>query len=301
MTGEAAAGEGAAPIAVAAEQGIMAAQAGASRTAFGSSGQQPASLPSESLPRHVAIIADGNRRWAMGRGLTALEGQRAGQEAFIEIVHGVVEMGVPYLTVYGFSTENWSRSPQEVASVMRYFPHAAQQLGQLFHSMGVRFRWSGRRDRVGSAVAEELARLEDLTCHNRAATVVMCVDYGGRAEITAAANAIARDAVAGRLAGGDVDEVVFARYLPHPDLPDVDLLIRTGGQQRTSNFLPWQAAYAELYFTDVMWPDFDRRALWCALETYVNRTRTFGADAASWPPSPPADESEVGAVTSAGS
>ncbi|HSV65631.1 MAG TPA: polyprenyl diphosphate synthase [Mycobacteriales bacterium] len=303
MTGEAAPGEGADTDtdAVAAEQGVMAPRSDAGRGAFGPWGQQPPSLPSESLPQHVAIITDGNRRWAIGRGLTPLEGQRAGQEAFINIVRGVVEIGLPYLTVYGFSTENWSRTPHEVASIMQHLPHAARQMGQLFRGMGVRFRWLGRRDRVGSAVAEELARLEDLTQHNRAATVMMCVDYGGRAEIAGAANAIVRDVVTGRLAGGDIDEAVFARYLPYPDLPDVDLLIRTGGQQRTSNFLPWQAAYAELYFTDIMWPDFDRRALWCALETYINRTRTFGADAAGGPPSPPAGDSELSTVTSSGS
>jgi undecaprenyl diphosphate synthase len=279
----------------------MAAGGGAGWPAGSSAGQTLPSLPLGSLPRHVAVIADGNRRWAISRGLTPLEGQWAGLKAFINIVHGVVELGLPCLSVYGFSTENWGRAPRDVAGMLEYFPQAAREIGEIFHGLGVRFRWSGRQDRVGSAVAEELGRLEGLTCDNRSATVVMCVDYGGRAEIAAAANTIARDAAAGRLAGDEVDEAVFAGYLSHPDLPDVDLLIRTGGQRRTSNFLLWQAAYAELYFTDMMWPDFDRRAFWHALTTYTDRTRTFGADSADQPPSRLVNDGEFGAGQGAGS
>ncbi|MGK5531080.1 polyprenyl diphosphate synthase [Streptomyces sp. URMC 129] len=242
------------------------------------SGGRPPRVPADRLPRHVAIIMDGNGRWATSRGLPRARGHEAGARSGWDMVHGAIEAGVTHLSLYAFSTENWGRPRDEVRHLFvtlarRVLPVSRQlELADL----GVRVRWAGRRSRVPGHVADALRRLEDRTRNNAVLTLTVCLDYGGRAEITDAATALAQDVYHGRVAADDIDERCFARYLSVPELPDVDLMIRTAGEHRTSNFFPWQASYAELVFLDALWPDVDRRDLWRAIETYAARTRTRG-------------------------
>ena len=219
---------------------------------------------------------DGNGRWANSRGLPRTAGHEAGELALFDLVAGAIEVGVPYLSVYAFSTENWKRSPAEVRFLMGYNRKVLRARREQLHSWGVRVRWAGRRPRLWSSVITELEQAERLTAGNSVMTLTMCVNYGGRAEIADAAREVARLAVAGRLDAESVDEEVLARYLDEPDMPDVDLFLRSSGEQRISNFLLWQSAYAELAFIDTLWPDVDRRHLWAALETYVRRDRRYG-------------------------
>ncbi|WP_326598944.1 polyprenyl diphosphate synthase [Streptomyces sp. NBC_01803] len=242
------------------------------------SGDRPPRLPADRVPRHVAIIMDGNGRWATDRGLPRTDGHEAGARSGWEVVHGAIEAGVTHLSLYAFSTENWGRPQVEVrhifSALARRVLAAARQ--RELEEMGVRVRWAGRRSRVPGYVADALGRLEDRTRNNTVLTLTVCVDYGGRSEITEAAAALAKDVYHGRVAAESIDEQCFARYLSVPELPDVDLLIRTAGELRVSNFFPWQATYAELVFLDTLWPDIDRRDLWRAVEIYAARTRTHG-------------------------
>jgi undecaprenyl diphosphate synthase len=243
------------------------------------SGERPPAVPADRLPRHVAIIMDGNRRWAARHGLSRVDGYLTGERALTDVIRGAVEIGLKHLTVYAFSTENWQRPREECEEVLeRHYHHFKGPRREEVQALGVRLRWAGRRDRFPRKVAHEIATTEHLTRHNNVLTLTACIDYGGRAEIAAAAASIARDAAAGALDPARVDESLFAHYLPDPSLPDVDLLIRPGGQLRTSNFLPWQATYAELVFVPTLWPDFDRRDLWRAILAYSTRTRTFGVE-----------------------
>jgi undecaprenyl diphosphate synthase len=219
---------------------------------------------------------DGNGRWANERGLPRIRGHEMGEAALFDVVEGAIEVGVRHLSAYAFSTENWKRAPDEVRFLMGFNRDVIRRRRDDMHAMGVRVRWAGRRPRLWASVVKELEAAEELTRDNDVLTLTMCVNYGGRAEIADAAAALARDASAGRVNLDRVDERVFARYLDEPDMPDVDLFWRTSGEQRTSNFLPWQAAYAELVFTDVLWPDVDRRSLWEAIEIYVRRDRRHG-------------------------
>ncbi|HEY5032049.1 MAG TPA: isoprenyl transferase [Actinomycetes bacterium] len=240
------------------------------------SGARPPQLPKDAVPRHVAIVMDGNGRWAKGRGLPRTAGHQAGEAALFDVVEGAIEAGVGWVSAYAFSTENWKRSPDEVRFLMGFNRDVIRRRRDEMHAMGVRVRWAGRRPRLWKSVIDELEVAEELTRHNTVLTLTMCVNYGGRAEIADAAAAIARAAREGRVDPAKIDEKAFARYLDEPDMPDVDLFVRSSGEQRISNFLLWQAAYAELVFLDVLWPDFDRRDLWRAIEQYADRDRRYG-------------------------
>ncbi|WP_051274433.1 isoprenyl transferase [Cellulomonas sp. URHD0024] len=240
------------------------------------SGARPPEIPKEFVPRHVAVVMDGNGRWANARGLPRVEGHKAGEASLLDVVAGAIEIGVEHVSAYAFSTENWSRSPDEVRFLMGFNRDVLRRRRDLMNSWGVRVRWAGRRPRLWRSVINELETAEELTRNNSTVTLTMCVNYGGRAEIADAAQAIAREVAAGRLKPDKVNEKLFARYLDEPDLPDVDLFLRSSGEQRISNFMIWQAAYAELVFLDEPWPDVDRRHLWRAVETYARRDRRYG-------------------------
>lgn len=233
-------------------------------------------IPRELLPQHIAIVMDGNGRWANQRGLPRTRGHEMGEQSLLDVVYGALELGVPWLSAYAFSTENWKRSPEEVRFLMGFNRDVIHRRLDELDSLGVRVRWAGRHRRLWRSVIKELEIAEERTKHNTAMTLVMCVNYGGRAEIADAAAQIARLARAGRLDPDRIDERTIARYLDEPEMPDVDLFVRSSGEQRTSNFLLWQAAYAEMVFLDQLWPDFDRRDLWQAVEIYVNRDRRYG-------------------------
>jgi len=240
------------------------------------SGARPPVLPKGAVPRHVAVVMDGNGRWANQRGLPRTRGHEAGEAALFDVVEGAIEVGVKWISAYAFSTENWKRSPDEVRFLMGFNRDVIRRRRDEMNELGVRVRWAGRRPRLWKSVIDELEAAERLTADNSTLTLTMCVNYGGRAEIADAAAALARDVRDGRLEPDKITEKVFASYLDEPDMPDVDLFLRSSGEQRTSNFLPWQAAYAELVFLDVLWPDFDRRHLWQAIEAYAARERRYG-------------------------
>ena len=238
------------------------------------------------MPRHVAVVMDGNGRWAKQRGLPRTAGHEAGEAALFDVVQGALELGVQNISAYAFSTENWRRSPDEVRFLMRFNRDVIRRRRDEMHEMGVRVRWAGRRRRLWKSVIDELEEAERLTAANDRLTLTMCVNYGGRAEIADAATAIAREVAAGRLAPDDIDESTVQAYLDEPELPDVDLFVRSSGEQRTSNFLLWQSAYAELVFLDALWPDVDRRHLWWACERYASRDRRYGGAVPNPTPEP---------------
>jgi undecaprenyl diphosphate synthase len=241
------------------------------------SGATPPDIPLDQVPRHVAIVMDGNGRWAKQRGLPRTAGHEMGEAALFDVVEGAIEIGVKAVSAYAFSTENWKRSPDEVRFLMGFNRDVIRRRRDEMHELGVRVRWAGRRPRLWRSVIKELETAEQLTRDNDVLTLTMCVNYGGRAEIADAAAALARDVAAGRVDPGKVTEKTFARYLDEPDMQDVDLFWRTSGEQRTSNFLLWQSAYAEMVFSDIAWPDVDRRALWTAIEEYAARNRRYGS------------------------
>ncbi len=240
------------------------------------SGARPPKLPGELIPRHVAIVMDGNGRWAKSRGLPRTEGHKLGEAVVLDVVQGCLELGVRNLSVYAFSTENWKRSPDEVRFLMEFNRDVIARRTEQLHALGVRVRWAGREPKLWKSVVRQLQHAEEVTRDNEAMTLYMCVNYGGRAEIADAAARLAADVQAGRLAASKVNEKTLARYLYHPDMPDVDLFLRPSGEQRTSNYLIWQSAYAEMVYQDVLWPDFDRRNLWAACLEYASRDRRFG-------------------------
>ncbi|AXT84555.1 isoprenyl transferase [Aeromicrobium sp. A1-2] len=242
-----------------------------------SSGATPPNIPIDQVPRHVAIVMDGNGRWAKQRGLPRTAGHEMGEAALFDVVEGGIEIGVKAISAYAFSTENWKRSPDEVRFLMGFNRDVIRRRRDEMHELGVRVRWAGRRPRLWRSVIKELETAEELTQDNDVLTLTMCVNYGGRAEIADAAAALARDVAAGRVNPDKITEKTFARYLDEPDMEDVDLFWRTSGEQRTSNFLLWQSAYAEMVFSDIAWPDVDRRALWVAIEEYAARNRRYGS------------------------
>jgi trans,polycis-polyprenyl diphosphate synthase len=248
-------------------------------------GLRPPAIPADLVPRHVALVMDGNGRWAKQRGLPRTEGHKRGEAALFDVVMGAIELGIPYLSAYAFSTENWRRSPDEVRFLMGFNRDVIHRRRDEFNEMGVRVRWAGRYRRLWRSVIAELEYAERLTADNSVLTLQFCVNYGGRAEIADAAAAIAADVAAGRLRPDRVNERLFARYLDEPGIPDVDLFIRSSGEQRTSNFLLWQSAYAEFVFLDTLFPDFDRRHLWQACEIFASRDRRYGGAAPN--PVPP--------------
>ncbi|HEV3355295.1 MAG TPA: isoprenyl transferase [Pseudonocardiaceae bacterium] len=241
------------------------------------SGARPPAIPRELVPQHVAIVMDGNGRWANERGLPRIEGHKRGEEVVLDVLKGAIEIGVKWVSLYAFSTENWKRSPDEVRFLMNFNRDVIHRRVDEFVELGIRLRWAGRPPRLWRSVTNELEIAEERTKHLDVLNLTMCVNYGGRAEIADAAKEIARLAAAGKINPERVDEKMLAKHFYRPDIPDVDLFIRPSGEQRTSNFLLWQAAYAELVFQDILWPDFDRRDLWSACETYARRDRRFGA------------------------
>ena len=239
-------------------------------------GLRPPDLPADLVPRHVALVMDGNGRWAKQRGLPRTEGHKRGEAALFDVVMGAIELGIPYLSAYAFSTENWRRSPDEVRFLMGFNRDVIHRRRDEFNEMGVRVRWAGRHRRLWRSVIAELEYAERMTAGNSVLTLQFCVNYGGRAEIADAAAAIAADVAAGKLRPDRIDERLLRRYLDEPEIPDVDLFIRSSGEQRISNFLLWQSAYAEFVFLDTLFPDFDRRHLWRACEIYAGRDRRYG-------------------------
>ena len=240
------------------------------------SGATPPALPKEFVPRHVALVMDGNGRWAQERGLPRTEGHKRGEAVLMDSVCGCIELGVEWLSAYAFSTENWSRSPEEVRFLMGFNRDVIRRRRDEMNEMGVRVRWAGRRPKLWRSVIRELEIAEELTRDNTVMTLTMCVNYGGRAEIADAAKELAIRAARGEIDPERITEAGFARYLDEPDMPDVDLFLRPSGEQRISNFLLWQSAYAEMVYQHKLFPDFDRRDLWDACVEYAKRDRRFG-------------------------
>ena len=233
----------------------------------------PASLD---LPRHVGIIMDGNGRWAAARSLPRLEGHRRGVEAVRRAVRAAGDLGISYLTLYAFSSENWTRPPQEVDDLMGLLKHFIRiDLADL-HKQNVRVRIIGSRDNLAADLKILLQEAEELTANNSGLTLVIAFNYGGRQEIAEAARQLALRAVKGEIDPNKIDAPMLSAHLYTADIPDPDLIIRTSGEQRLSNFLMWQVAYAELVFLALHWPDFDRAALEDALHQYGARERRFG-------------------------
>ncbi len=227
-------------------------------------------------PRHVAIIMDGNGRWAQRRGLPTAAGHRAGVEAVRRVVESCQEQGIEVLTLFAFSSENWGRPETEVRALMALMCHYLRRETQKMQRDNIRLRFIGRRDRFSERLQRLMARSEEATAGNTGATLVLAVDYGGRWDIVEAARSLAREAVTNGLDPEDINEAAVTQAMSLNDLPPPDLCIRTGGDQRISNFLLWQFAYAEFFFADVLWPDFDGPALARAVSEFRRRERRFG-------------------------
>lgn len=219
---------------------------------------------------------DGNGRWATEKGMKRTEGHRRGEAVLLDVVDACLALGVPYLSAYAFSTENWRRSTDEVRFLMGFNRDVLRRQRDGLHEKGVRVRWVGRRPRLWRSVIRELEAAEELTKNNTNMTLAMCVNYGGRAEIIDAAREIARQAAAGQLRPEQINEKTFPDFLDEPDMPDVDLFLRPSGEKRTSNFLLWQSAYAEMVYQDKLFPDFTPQDLFNAVEEYARRDRRFG-------------------------
>jgi undecaprenyl diphosphate synthase len=234
------------------------------------------SVPAFAVPRHVAIIMDGNGRWAAARGLPRAEGHRRGVEALRRTVRAAGEIGISFLTIFSFSAENWSRPASEVGELMgllrRFIRHDLAEL----HKNNVRVRVIGERVGLDPDIERLLTEAEELTKNNSGLTLVVAFNYGARQEITRAARRVAEQVAQGRLQPADINTETIGGLLDAPDLPDPDLIIRTSGEQRLSNFLLWQSAYSELMFVPTYWPDFDRAALEAAITEYQQRERRFG-------------------------
>ncbi|MGA1592209.1 MAG: isoprenyl transferase [Candidatus Nanopelagicales bacterium] len=228
------------------------------------------------IPKHIAIVMDGNGRWAKQRNLPRTKGHEAGEIALLEAVYGALAAGVKNLSAYAFSTENWRRSPEEVKFLMGFNREVIHRRLDEMHDLGVKVRWVGREQKLYRSVKSELLKAEEKTKANKNLTLYMCVNYGGRAEIIDAINKLMLDVKNPKLKIDKVTEKIFNNYLDEPKMPEVDLFLRTSGEQRTSNFLLWQSAYAEMVFLDVLWPDFTREHLYQAIEMYSQRDRRFG-------------------------
>ena len=228
------------------------------------------------IPGHVALILDGNGRWAKKRGLPRTMGHKEGCVTVEKTVEIAARMGIRYLTVYGFSTENWKRSAEEVGALMQLFRYYMVRLLKIASANNVRVRMIGDRSRFAPDIIEGINRLERETADNTGLTFVIAVNYGGRDEIRRAAARLAKDCVHGKVDADQIDESLFSSYLDTAGMPDPDLLIRTSGELRLSNYLLWQLAYSELYFTDVLWPDFTKEDLVKAIEQYNARDRRYG-------------------------
>jgi undecaprenyl diphosphate synthase len=233
-------------------------------------------LKPEQIPNHVAVVMDGNGRWAKKRGLPRTAGHEAGEAALFDVVQGAIQIGVKELSAYAFSTENWRRSPEEVKFLMGFNRDVLRRRRDEMNDLGVRVRWVGRPQKLWGSVISELQEAEELTKRNKVLTLNMCVNYGGRAELVDAVSDIAAEVAKRKLKPGQITEKLISKYLYNPKMSDVDLFLRSSGEQRTSNFLPWQSVYAEMVFMDVLWPDVDRNTLWKAIEIYAMRDRRFG-------------------------
>ena len=236
---------------------------------------------SRSLPRHIAIIMDGNGRWAKARGLPRIAGHRRGAEAARRAVEAAAEIGVPYLTLFGFSSENWRRPSTEIQDLMGLLRHYLHGEIAELHRGGVRLKVIGELSRLAPDILDLIEHAEAVTRDNSRVTLTIALSYGGRAEIVAAVQAIAEEVASGDMAAASIDEGCFARHLFTAELPDPDLLIRTSGEQRISNFLLWQCAYSELFFTKTLWPDFSKSDLEQAIDEFCGRERRYGTSVGS--------------------
>ncbi len=237
----------------------------------------PSAAPAPDVPVHVAIIMDGNGRWAKARGLPRTAGHKRGADAVKRVIKGAGNLGISYLTLFGFSSENWSRPQDEVRDLLGLLRfYLESELAELAEG-GIRLNVIGDRKRFPPETVKLIENAEARTASNTKMTLTIALSYGGRQEIVAAARALAEDAAAGKLDPAAIDEEAFARCLFTAGTPDPDLLIRTSGEQRISNFLLWQLAYSELVFTDTLWPDFGQAELESAIATYRSRERRYGA------------------------
>ena len=230
----------------------------------------------ENYPKHVAIIMDGNGRWAKARGLSRIKGHEAGAETVRRVIRAARRFGVRYLTLYAFSVENWSRPAPEVRGLMRLLRFFLKRNESEFHENRVRLRVMGRRSDLPRAADRALAEVEAATAGYGEGQLILCLSYGGRTELAAAARSLAEDVRAGRLDPAAIDEAALASRLYLPDVPDPDLIVRTSGERRLSNFLLWQSAYAEFLSTPVLWPDFSEEDFRAALEDFSHRHRRYG-------------------------
>lgn len=232
-------------------------------------------------PAHVAVIMDGNGRWAKARGLPRTAGHKKGVDAVRRAVEAARELGIQYLTIFSFSSENWRRPLEEVSDLMQLLRFYLKSEVKELHKAGIRLRVIGERARLSEDIRRLIDDAERLTANNRTMTLVVALSYGGRQEIVEAARRLAEDVAAGRMQPADICEAAFAERMFTSDIPDPDVIIRTSGERRISNFLLWQAAYTELVFTDTLWPDFNKRDLEAAIEEFHRRERRFGATSAS--------------------
>lgn len=240
-------------------------------------GINPPDFAAHEVPTHIAVVMDGNGRWANAQGLPRTEGHKAGELALMEVIAGALEAGVKVLSVYAFSTENWKRSPREVNFLMGYSRDVIRARRDQLNQWGVKVVWSGRRPKLWKSVIAEVETAANLTRKNSQLILNFCLNYGGQYEIADAVREIAKRAVRGELHPQAITPATIARHLYQPDLPPVDLFIRTGGERRTSNFLLWQSAYAEMIFVPQPWPEFDRLALWDCIADFAGRERRFGS------------------------
>lgn len=229
------------------------------------------------VPAHVAIIMDGNGRWAKSHGLPRTAGHKRGADAVKRVVKGAGTLGIKYLTLFGFSSENWSRPETEVRDLLGLLRHSLENDISELHEQGIRLRVIGDRMRLPADTVALINSAEERTASNTRLMLTIALSYGGRQEIVAAAKSLAADCIAGSMKPGDIDEAMFGSRLFTNDTPDPDLLIRTSGEQRISNFLLWQIAYTELVFTETLWPDFDQKELEVAIADYCKRDRRYGA------------------------
>nr|WP_076599609.1 isoprenyl transferase [Corynebacterium appendicis] len=234
-------------------------------------------IPREFIPRHIALVMDGNGRWAQERGLPRTEGHRVGEKVLMNMVDAAIELGgVEWLSAYTFSTENWRRSADEVRFLMGFSRDIMRAERDQLHAKNVRIVWAGRRPRLWRSVIRELEAAEEMTKNNTGLTLAMCINYGGRAELADGMKRMAQAVQKGELKPSQINEARINEYLYRPDMPDVDLFLRPSGEQRTSNFLLWQSAYAEMVYRDILWPDFTVDDLYDAVLEYAQRDRRFG-------------------------
>ena len=231
----------------------------------------------QKVPKHIAIVMDGNGRWANQRGLSRTEGHKAGEHALLEVVSGALEIGVQAISAYAFSTENWKRDPEEVRFLMGFNRDVLRRRRDQLIDWNVKVVWSGSEKKLWKSVINELRLSERMTSDLNAMTLNMCVNYGGRGELVEATKKLARKVQEGVLDPEKITEKTLQSQMFQPNLPDVDLFIRSSGEQRISNFLPWQSSYAEMVFSSTLWPDFTRETLWETVSEFQSRDRRFGS------------------------